>query len=205
METFAATIEWYGPYPNLTAVHQAVNNDWKYPWTDGLYMALGEHDKARFIDWIPDALADRVLDMGRLEHDKLPKDEGNRSFYIGDVHPYTGNTNLRKNIGANAALLLIRTLKPVLNDQFPDPEPPAGNNCRMSVFSCFYDINNHEEAIDPLPGFPVIVAYNPYANNQTGRRITVYAPAPPGLQYQDAEPRAVAFIRSGDPNNWTGR
>ena len=37
-ETFAATIEWYGPYPNLTAVHQAVNNadDWYGPWTDGL-------------------------------------------------------------------------------------------------------------------------------------------------------------------------
>ena len=199
METFAATIEWYGPYPNLTAVHQAViADDWSGPWTDGLYMALGEHDKAHFIAWAPDTLADRVLDMDCLEHDKLPKGEGNRSFYIGDVHPYTGrNANLRQNIGANAALLLIRTLEPVLNDQ--PPEPQAGNNCCMSVFSCFYDINNHEEAIDPLPGFPVIVAYNPYANNQTGRRITVYAPAPPKLQYQDAEPRAVAFIQKWRP------
>ena len=157
-------------------------------------MALGEHDEARFIGWTPDALADRVLDMGRLEHNKLPKGEGNRSFYIGEVHPRTRDAGLRQNIGANAALLLIRTLEPMLNAQSRDPEPTAGNNCCMSVFSCFYDIEN-KEAIDPPPGFPTIVAYNPYANNQTGRRIEVYAPAPQELQYQDAEPRAVAFIR----------
>ena len=173
MGTFAATIEWYGPYPNLTAVHQAANAD---GWTDGLYMALGEHDEARFIGWTPDALANRVLDMGHPEHNELLKDEGNRSFYIGDVYPYTRAANLRQNIGANAALLLIRTLKPVLNGQFPDPEPPAGNSCCMSVFSCFYDIKN-KEAIDPLPGFPVIVAYNPYAMNPEGHLIT-YPPAP---------------------------
>lgn len=134
----------------------------------GLYMTLDEHDEARFIGWTPDGLANRVLDVGHPEHNELLQDEGNRSFYLGDVHPYTGATTLRQNIGANAALLLTRTLRPVLNGQFPDPEPPAGNDCCMSVFSCFYGIENME-AIDPPPEFPTIVAYNPHS----GHRIKV--------------------------------
>ena len=157
--TFAATIEWYGPYPNLTAVHQAANND---GWVGGLYMTLDEHGKARFIGWTPDELANRVLDVGHPEHNELLQDEGNRSFYLGDVFPYTEARYLKRNIGANAALLLIRTLRPVLNGQFPNPEPPAGNDCCMSVFSCFYGIKNME-ATDPPPEFPTIAAYNPHS------------------------------------------
>ena len=191
MPTFAATIEWYGPYPNLTAVYQAANAD---DWSYGLYMALGGDDEPHFISWTPDGLANRVLNVDHPEHNDLLLNEGNHSFYLGDVHPHTGSAELRNNIGANAALLLIRTLDPMLNHQFPDPEPPAGNNCCMSVFSCFYGIENMEAAIDPPPGFPAIVAHNPHARNGAGRRIMVYAPAPQELQHQDAEPQAVAFI-----------
>ena len=197
--TFAAAIEWYGPYPNLMTVDQEAKGSWEH----GLYMAVGERDEIRFIGWTPDGLASRVFDTTHAEHNKILRREGNQSFYIGYVHPPTHSTILRNNIEANAALTLIRALKPELNDRSHDPEPRAGKNCGMSVFSCFYGTESrdgHYPAVDPPPGFPVIVAYNPNAQKRGGCWIRVYTPTPQELQHQDAEfsPDTAAFALIDD-------
>ena len=183
--TFAATIEWFGPYPSLTNVHWVARDDWEH----GLYMATGERDEIRFIGWTPDGMG-RVFDTTHPEHNTILAREGNQRFYIGYVRPLTGSKVLRDNIEANAALTLIRALKPELNDRSYDPKPPAGNNCCMSVFSCFYGTESRDgtyPAVDPPPGFPVIVAYNPHAQERGGCWIRVYTPTPQELQHQEAE------------------
>ena len=183
--TFAATIEWLGPYLSLTTVHKVAKDDWEH----GLYMAAGERDEIRFIGWTSDGMG-RVFDTTHFEHNKILPREGNQSFYIGYVRPLTGAKVLRDNIEANAALTLIRALKPELNDRSYDPKPPAGINCCMSVFSCFYGTelrDGNYPAVDPPPGFPVIVAYNPHARDRRGLWIRVYTPTPQELRQQDAE------------------
>ena len=168
---FPAIVEWYGPYDTLSALHEKATND---QWEYGLYMALGEHGNARYIGWTVDGLATKVTNVDHPEHNVLLEDGGNTSYYLGYAYPDFGGKTAQNNTGSNAARALIRALLPELNNPDNYPNPPAGNNCCVSVFSCFYGADDAH--IDPPPAFPVVVTYNPYAQENNWIRIEAVAP-----------------------------
>ena len=174
---FPAIVEWYGRYNTLTALHQAAMID---EWDYGLYMTLGEYDVARYIGWTPNGMADRVTNVNHPEHNQLLTDNGNQSYYLWDVFPAFGGAVALNNTGSNAALALIRALQPELNNPDNYPRPPAGNNCCVSVFSCCFgphaEPQNVHPSVDPPPGFPVVVAYNPHAQMNNWIRIDAAVP-----------------------------
>ena len=140
---------WYGPYQGFEAFRENAENGAQ------LYMAVSE-DGPRHIGAAPDPEV-------RFDHDGPDRDdtflalaEGGCGLYVGEITPTpAGQGGL-----AAAAERAAGAFRCILLD---GPEPDGF----VSLFASFYEgdmdaiINDYPLAV-PLPGFPLIVAFNPF-------------------------------------------
>ena len=147
--TTALIVWWYGPYPGIEAFRENVANGAQ------LYMAVSE-DGPRHIGAAPDP--EVRFDTDGPERDDMFLDlaAGGYELYVGQIAPTpAGPAGL-----AAAAERAAGAFRCVLLD---GPEPDG----YVSLFSSFYEGELDATADDyslavPLPGFPLIVAFNPF-------------------------------------------
>ena len=146
MKQPAVIIEWYGPYDTLDDARR--DNEGMHE--HALCIALGAEGDARYIiSWHE---AGRRAESFPVD-DRL-SDSGNQSFYVGwIVSNYPGATR------RTAEWMLIRALRPELNEP-PAPCPPGSDKQYCgSVCSWFYDTDAGRK-IDPPAGFPTVLTFN---------------------------------------------
>ena len=146
----AVIVDWYGPYRTFDEFKEAMKG-----WSTKertLYMALGSHNKVRYIGMTqnPQSRPNR--------HPKL-LERNNKTFYTGNIVTQ-GISGPRSRIHAPdlaiAEHILIRSIQPELNARLVHTVP---NDC-VSVFSRFFTADNDEIPHDPLPKFPSLIAFN---------------------------------------------
>ena len=158
----AVIVDWYGPYTGLEALRGAVQAEWQGV-SRVLYMALARWNKCQYV-----GLTTSPCNRIQEGHDQL-KHKDNERFYIGQI--ITQGITGPRNGGQPPDLrlvehALISFLKPALNKYKKYTEPV---DC-TSIFSCFYrpksKAGDYESATNPLPKFPVLLAYNPYSQQR---------------------------------------
>lgn len=153
----AVIVDWYGPYRTLQRLENAVVDDW-HEVSRALYMAYGRGNICRYIG-LSTAPVTRITGA----HPKLA-DLDNTKFFVGEIvtQGISGPRNgVRPPDLSLAEHALISFLQPALNTNLRDREPGD----LISIFSCFYNPRD-ETAINPLPKFPALLAFNPYSEQR---------------------------------------
>ena len=151
----AVVVDWYGPYRSLKALQREATKNWPRG-TRTLYMALGRYNTYRYIGLT------RHPGYRFAAHKKL-KNKENRFFYLGEIatQGIVGRRRGRRRAPdlSYAEWALIRFFQPELNENLIDSDP---DDC-VSVFSRFFDKNDYESPINPLPKFPRLLGYDSWA------------------------------------------
>ena len=150
--TVAVIVHWYGPYGSLYDLKKVVRKEWQYERRT-LYMALASWNKYQYV-----GLTENPLGRIHDSHNRLNLKD-NKTFYVGHIvtQGITGPRNSSQPPDLNLAEhALIRYLQPELNIHKKDKDPKE----QVSIFSCFYDPKDYDKAINPLPKFPKVLAYD---------------------------------------------
>ena len=146
----AVIVDWYGPYNSFDAFRSAARE-----WVKNariLYMALGTYNKVRYV-----GLTEKPRHRF-YNHPKL-RDPGNTAFFAGEIvtQGISGPRSAKRAPDLNLAEhALISYLEPEMNERRTAGIPA---DC-VSVFSRFFDPNDGETPVSPLPKFPLVIAYN---------------------------------------------
>ena len=146
----AVIVDWYGPYKSFDDFKEAMKGWSKKERT--LYMALGSYNKVRYIGMTESP-------QSRPNNHPILREQNNKTFYTGNIvtQGISGRRSEKRAPDlAIAEHILIRRIEPKLNTQLVYTLP---DDC-VSVFSRFFKTDNEEEAHNPLPKFPSLIAFN---------------------------------------------
>ena len=151
----AVVVDWYGPYKSFDDFKEAMKG-----WSTKertLYMALGSHNKVRYIGMTENPQS------RPNQHPKL-REQNNKTFYTGNIVTQGISGRRSRKHAPDLAIaehILIRSMQPELNTKLVYTVP---NDC-VSVFSRFFTTDNDEVPHNPLPKFPSLIAFNSWTQD----------------------------------------
>ena len=149
----AVIVDWYGPYDSFNSFRASARE-----WAENtriLYMALGAYNKIRYV-----GLTEKP--GSRFYNHKKLLDDGNKAFFVGEIvtQGISGRRASKRAPDLDLAEhALISYLVPELNERRTQV---ALSDC-VSVFSRFFDPDDGETPVMPLPKFPLVIAYNSWS------------------------------------------
>lgn len=146
----AIIVDWYGPYQGIDNFRKVIKDEW-IGVTKCLYMALGKHNRIRYVG-LTKSPGTRFQNHPNMEN------EENVRFYIGQIvsQGVAGRRGKKTRPDLDIAEhVLISQLDPVLNVKRKN----GGFADCVSIYSRFFDSKTSEPK-PKLAKFPEMIGYN---------------------------------------------